>query len=127
MSGGAVSLVYCDLDEFKELNDRYGHSTGDIALVEFARRLTHASREDDRSARVGGDELVVMLEHSTGLDVMPIVERIRAIGDTAFDLGGGTTVELTVSVGVATSTGDVSGLALLDIADRAMYESKRQR
>jgi diguanylate cyclase (GGDEF)-like protein len=82
-SGQHGALLFLDLDNFKPLNDTYGHSVGDLLLVEVAQRLTHAVRQIDTVARFGGDEFVVMLSHlDTDLDAArqharKVAEKIR--------------------------------------------------
>ncbi len=126
--GGAVALVYIDLDDFKRINDEHGHDMGDEVLGAVARRLRGAVRSDDVVARLGGDEFVVA--HASGerpADGDLVVSRLRkvlsapvTVRGIAFDVGA--------SLGwVSTDRGDVGPDALLVRADRAMYRHKRDR
>jgi cyclic di-GMP phosphodiesterase Gmr len=131
--GTPLALAFCDLDGFKQVNDRYGHPTGDAVLVEVAARLRQASRPTDALARLGGDEFVVVL---TGIEDVgragQLAERlVRAIagpdGAMSLTAGGGVlNVPVSLSVGVALSARGLTTDALLQRADTAMYEAKRQ-
>src|SRR5262249_47050131 len=75
--GRTHALLYCDLDDFKVLNDRYGHAVGDRVLVNVAQRLTRVSRSSDLVARIGGDEFVILAEDA-GLDEgVRLAQRLR--------------------------------------------------
>jgi diguanylate cyclase (GGDEF)-like protein/PAS domain S-box-containing protein len=124
-TGQSTAVIFCDLDRFKEINDRYGHSAGDEILCETARRLRTAVRPGDLIARIGGDEFCVVCEGLTNVrEALEIAERIRsavaeptAVGENDLVVG--------VSVGVAWSDGEsIDGESLLRIADRAMYAAK---
>jgi two-component system, cell cycle response regulator len=130
--GGEVTLLVCDVDHFKHINDRYGHGAGDLVLVEFVRRTQAAlPREYDWCARLGGEEFAVVLPQTDlagGGVVADKVRRAVAAAPIATHAGP---IEVTVSVGV-------SGLAafadrtivtaehLLSRADDCLYSSKRQ-
>lgn len=118
------ALVMVDLDNFKEVNDRFGHSAGDDVLVEFALRLRQAVRESDLVARLGGDEFAVLLIGTKRTLAMEIVERLierlrysMAIGDEL--------VPIAASIGWAHS--DDGTERILQKADRRMYLDKRSR
>jgi diguanylate cyclase (GGDEF)-like protein len=133
------ALMFLDLDNFKPLNDKYGHGTGDLLLVEVAQRITRCVRGTDTVARFGGDEFVVMLD---GLDAdrnesiseaEVVAEKIRRTLAEPFGLNvfkegrGDVRVEhrCSTSIGVALFIGDgVSCDDLLKRADMAMYRAK---
>ena len=126
--GGSVSLVYLDLDKFKLINDEHGHDMGDEVLGAVARRLRGAVRGDDIVARLGGDEFV--LAHASA-DSRPdgdlVVSRLRKVLSAPFRVRGHA-FDVGASIGwVSTDRGDVGPEALLARADRAMYQSKRER
>jgi diguanylate cyclase (GGDEF)-like protein len=124
--GGEVLVVLVDVDEFKTINDTYGHDAGDRVLVSVAHRLMDCTREQDTVARLGGDEFVVIAEAADGDGSASIVERIEASLAAPVDLGA-TVYPVGVTIGaVLAEPGDDVRLAL-ERADRAMYERKPRR
>ncbi len=122
----AVSLLYLDVDDFKSVNDQYGHEVGDEVLVRIADLLREEFRSYDLSARLGGDEFAVLLgaqEHEARAQARRLQERLRqplAVGERQLDVA--------VSVGVATVDADKVDLGkLLRRADRDMYRDKSER
>lgn len=124
----AYALLYLDLNGFKGINDRYGHAAGDEVLIAVARRLGQRIRGSDTVARIGGDELAVLLSEFTGTDA------IRALGHELIALIeqpiplAEVEVSLGASIGAAAYPihGDTPD-ALLRGADQAMYQAKTQR
>lgn len=130
-AGDVVHLAFIDLDGFKQINDRYGHDTGDRFLIEMARRLKEGVRETDVVARIGGDEFVIFGFAGQTLlaeSQRAMAEHIEHLTHGVFDLG---TVLLDypgASVGMATSWPDEKDTeALLNRADSAMYQVKQAR
>jgi diguanylate cyclase (GGDEF)-like protein len=124
--GRPLAVLFCDLDDFKAVNDRFGHHAGDRLLRAVADRLRAAVRDGDTVARVGGDEFAVLLEG--GGDATQPAERIMAEIRRPFDLDG-ETVTIGASIGLveAGEQGPApSADALLRRADAAMYAGKRQ-
>ena len=121
-----------DVDQFKSINDGYGHLAGDRALKEIAQRVEEKIRTMDTAARFGGDELAILLPDATAIDAGKLGERIRkAIESTPFVLTPQVKRRLTVSVGVASiapgrGESDLKALAdrLLADADAALYRAK---
>ncbi|GAA3456031.1 putative bifunctional diguanylate cyclase/phosphodiesterase [Dactylosporangium matsuzakiense] len=129
--GHQVAVLFCDLDDFKAVNDRYGHHAGDRLLREVAGRLRASVRDTDTVARVGGDEFAILLEG--GGDPGEPAERIMAAIARPFDLDGAvdaSSVRIGVSIGLVQAgehgPAGVSADALLRRADAAMYAGKRQ-
>ena len=120
-----LAVLYLDLDGFKQVNDGYGHSVGDLLLQAFAQRLTQHIRETDTVARMGGDEFVMLLEGSpTAADTAVVVTHILAAMHAPIDLAG-LALAIQPSIGVAYfpehGTDEAS---LLRRADEAMYQAK---
>lgn len=120
------SLIFIDVDHFKQINDTLGHSAGDMLLKEISRRLQTCIRQNDMVARLGGDEFVIYLDNSRHEDdISPVLNRIVSRLSYPFRLMGnelGITVSLGVS-SVSEQTTDIS--QLLHQADLAMYQAKR--
>jgi diguanylate cyclase (GGDEF)-like protein/putative nucleotidyltransferase with HDIG domain len=127
-SGHGVGVLMFDVDHFKRVNDRHGHSGGDAVLVEVAERLRQGVREWDVVARIGGEEFCVV---APGLDsedaVAALGERLRkAVADRPVSLADGVTIPITISVGAAmVANGSGSAEHAIDFADRALYAAKR--
>jgi diguanylate cyclase (GGDEF)-like protein/PAS domain S-box-containing protein len=126
--GGAVGVLFCDVDGLKDLNDQYGHALGDELLVSVAKRLQSLVRSGDTVARVGGDEFVVVSNLPVPSDIEPMRQRIADALDSQLDAPGGIRVPVRVSVGAAVTTDhSITAETLLHSADRAMYAVKRER
>ncbi len=121
-SGTKVGILFCDLDEFKNVNDSLGHSAGDELLIAVARRLAGCVEAGDTAARFGGDEFAVLVEDADRTDVHELADRILAALEHPFSVRG-KEVSLSGSIGVA--TGSSPSDDLLRNADLAMYEAKR--
>jgi diguanylate cyclase (GGDEF)-like protein len=126
--GQPVGLVLLDLDDFKPVNDTYGHQQGDLVLREVARVLRETSREIDEPARYGGEELAVVLPGTDLEGAYNLAERVRAgIEELALPLLDGEGVlRVTASFGVATLPGSADDMReLVAAADEALYRAKR--
>jgi diguanylate cyclase (GGDEF)-like protein len=126
--GQPVGLVLLDLDDFKAVNDTYGHQQGDLVLREVARVLRETSREIDEPARYGGEELAVVLPGTDLEGAYNLAERVRAgIEELALPLlDGDGVLRVTASFGVATLPGSADGMRdLVAAADEALYRAKR--
>jgi diguanylate cyclase (GGDEF)-like protein len=125
--GGSAALLYLDLDRFKPINDRYGHAVGDVVLREIARLLLGSVRASDLAARLGGDELALVLWN---LDAKQMTQKMRSleafIESASFEVQG-------VKLNVGASIGGVMLLetdtlaSALERADAAMYARKKER
>jgi diguanylate cyclase (GGDEF)-like protein len=126
--GQPVGLVLLDLDDFKAVNDTYGHQQGDLVLREVARVLRETSREIDEPARYGGEELAVVLPGTDLEGAYNLAERVRAgIEELALPLlDGDGNLRVTASFGVATLPGSADDMRdLVAAADEALYRAKR--
>lgn len=132
--GAGLTCLIVDLDKFKDINDRYGHLAGDMALREIARRVNAQVRGSDAAARFGGDEFVVLVPHVTPEQAAAFAERIRlAVAETPLEVAPGARVTATVSIGVAAivpgeDETDLERAAerLLADADAALYRAKER-
>ena len=122
-------MLFLDLDGFKEINDTYGHETGDVLLVSIARRLDEAVREQDTVARLGGDEFILLFEGLGGVEeAHSLAKRVDALFAEPF-VAGGRPFLCSASAGLAVHRpGDgATAQEMLAIADMRMYEAKAQR
>jgi diguanylate cyclase (GGDEF)-like protein/PAS domain S-box-containing protein len=121
------AVLFVDLDDFKPINDRYGHGAGDRLLAEAARRVRASLRDADTAGRMGGDEFAVLLDEVQDLDqAMVVAERIRLRLTEPYDLGvEGGPVGVGASVGVAMLTDGADCDGVLRAADLAMYAAKQ--
>ncbi len=123
----ACAILFIDIDDFKSVNDTYGHATGDAFLVEFALRLSRNVRASDTVTRLSGDEFVVVLED---------LENERAASEAARKMAavlrepltvGALNIDMSASIGLAVSPRDGASVKeLLERADLAMYDAKRR-
>lgn len=117
------SLLMLDLDNFKSVNDQYGHHEGDLVLVEFARLLQSSLRSDDHVFRFGGDEFIMLLTYSTSLQPEQVASRIiEAVSNNSLLKKH----QLTTSIGIADWLADDDDISMLNRADKALYQAKRQ-
>jgi diguanylate cyclase (GGDEF)-like protein len=123
-----ITVLFLDVDGFKDVNDCLGHEVGDDLLRQLAVRLSDRTRSEDTVGRLGGDEFVVLCRDCDTVGAKVLAQRFQSIFDEPFDLGG-RTARLTASIGIATARGDdPSGTRSTDLvrdADLAMYEAKR--
>ena len=122
-----LALLMVDIDHFKNINDSYGHHTGDIAIYEFAETCRHLLRRSDILGRMGGEEFAVLLPETPPDGAHHIAERLREkLSQVTIGSEKGT-VQFTVSIGVTNWRGNSDGLSeLLRRADAALYEAKER-
>ncbi|MEV6649059.1 diguanylate cyclase CdgB [Streptomyces sp. NPDC051219] len=121
-----LAVLFCDLDGFKSINDRFGHHTGDAVLIEVARRLTTGVRDGDTVARLGGDEFVVLADGLGAADAADLAVRLRnaIIPPIRVD---GRAVRVGASFGIGWASCGMSAEEVLQSADQRMYIEKRSR
>ena len=122
--GGKIALAVLDLDNFKQINDEYGHDVGDMVLIEFAKRLSKLEEQGHIPARVGGDEFVVLLDEATDEEAQAAAKTIHALlsGDLIVN---GNPIPINFSIGAAVSSSAEENIsAVVRRADEAMYKAK---
>jgi diguanylate cyclase (GGDEF)-like protein len=118
--GPSVQLVFLDVDDFKSVNDQWGHDEGDRVLVALADAIRHAIRPGDTACRLAGDEFVVVIESDDDQAAFEVTRRIQAGVARREDL----CVRPSLSAGIATDRHATSAIALLRCADTALYAAK---
>jgi two-component system cell cycle response regulator len=124
--GASLSCLFFDIDNFKKINDRYGHVCGDEVLRQIGRMLNDLIRESDIAARYGGEEFAILLPNATTEGALDLANRLRtAIGEIV--VAGMVGSKITVSIGIATYIdGNMHSYEqLIKEADGAMYQSKK--
>ena len=123
--GQQLALLFIDLDHFKEVNDTLGHDSGDLLLMEAARRIRHSVREADTVARMGGDEFTVILsELNDTTNLEPILQKLLSALEAAFQLGQ-EQVYVSASIGITVYPQDALEIEdLFKNADQALYVAK---
>ena len=120
-----TAVLFCDVDNFKEINDAFGHPVGDEVLRILSQRVTSAIRSSDFAARVGGDEILVALPGVHSLDeAIAIAEDLRDFASRRVNVNHGRSVSPTLSIGVTLDRGDEPVNVLIERADAAMYRAK---
>ncbi|QBM17008.1 hypothetical protein MARI_11120 [Marinobacter sp. JH2] len=127
-SGSAFTIIMCDLDHFKKVNDQYGHHVGDQVLKRFADILRGRVRKHDVVARFGGEEFVLLLPNNNTEQGMHVAEQLKAkTAATQIELGRDIDLAISASFGVAQyCIGDREWSAVLHRADNALYAAKKQ-
>ena len=121
------TLVVLDLDHFKKINDKFGHSAGDKALVQFGKLLTQICRDSDSVARIGGEEFAVFMSNTNANQSKIALQRILDATRQQSIIVAGETVSFTTSVGaVEFCSADVTFEDALMAADKALYRAKEQ-
>jgi len=128
-SGFHAGLLFVDLDDFKRINDLYGHAGGDAVLVEVATRIQSVLRAADTVARIGGDEFVVLLDQ-IGADRVAALTHARGVGEKLLaalaNIDAGAALSCSASVGLLVFSDGVHSVEeILHRADHAMYEAKK--
>lgn len=125
-TGALFAVLFADVDDFHEVNNRYGHAAGDKALRSFGRALRRYGRRTDDFCRWGGDEFVGLLRLASPEDVEGAARRFGRIAEGCSVHDGDRVIECRVSVGIAVVRDGDDRRGLIDRADRYMYEAKRR-
>jgi diguanylate cyclase (GGDEF)-like protein len=123
--GGHVSTIMVDIDNFKTINDTYGHHAGDAAIKKVSTKIQTCIRKIDIAARYGGDEFAVILPSSTIEDAKTVAERIVKEVSTTPIMWDMNKIQLSVSVGVGQFDSNMSPEEITRCSDKALYEAKQ--
>ncbi len=124
--GDKLTLLMIDIDDFKKINDTYGHPAGDHVLRDLSQCIRHSTRDQDFDFRYGGEEFAVILPATDGASGKVVAERIREIIELTWFTIGEKRLKLTVSIGVASCPANAATIRDLVLeADKALYEAKR--
>ncbi len=121
-----LSLLVVDIDNFKAINDGYGHNSGDRALKLIAQTFINCLRRSDIAFRYGGEEFTVVLSHSNYHTALQVAERLRQTVSQVTCHDGTRSFSLTVSIGLAQMKADENSYQLFDRADKALYQAKTE-
>jgi diguanylate cyclase (GGDEF)-like protein len=125
-NGRVFSVILIDIDDFKKVNDRYGHLAGDDYLAAVAGLLSHSLREQDVAGRIGGEEFLVILPETAIDGAFQLAVRIRKNVEAFVLERDGQRIRTTISAGVCQFVNEIRDVSeLLELADQAMYEAKK--
>ncbi len=121
------SILMADLDQFKQVNDRYGHLAGDAVLASVGKLLKEILRSIDTAGRYGGEEFLIILDDTKEQEAQQTAERIRKAIEQFEVIADGKAIKVSISIGVATINNsiDMKDGRLIGKADKALYEAKR--
>ncbi len=120
------SIIMADLDDFKEVNDMYGHSSGDIVLKDFALLLQTITRKSDICIRYGGDEFIVILPETKLEDAKNVAQKIQNALNGIKYKKGAVEFKCSVSIGATSMNKDDNLESMLDRVDKALYKTKKE-
>ncbi|MCL6415009.1 diguanylate cyclase [Aestuariirhabdus sp. Z084] len=123
---GYCSVVMCDIDKFKQVNDRYGHPVGDRVLIAIARFFEESLRPYDLVSRYGGEEYLFSMPETSIEEAVEIANRVReGLQQLSIDIGGHHPLHISASFGVAELSAAYSLATTINNADKALYQAKR--
>ena len=124
-SASTVGVLFCDIDNLKPINDRYGHLVGDAVISAVANRLERAVRRQDEVARYGGDEFFIVLDHCSSAQELALVARnVQTAASHAVETSAGS-IDVSISVGAVLAEATAETDEALRRADEALYRAKR--
>ena len=121
-----LSVILCDVDHFKKVNDKYGHNAGDAVLVELSKILSDNIREQDCIARWGGEEFLFILPQTLAINAHVFAEKIHEKMQTFVVNYEGEKIKVTISMGIEQLNGDQSIDEVINSADKYLYQAKKQ-
>lgn len=124
--GEDFAIIMVDIDHFKQINDRYGHASGDRLLVKFADRLADMTRHSDVVARWGGEEFLILLSHTDPAQANVVAAKLHSNPLRVHLAGQGSDILITASFGVASFSERVDLTELIALADDRLYQAKHQ-
>ncbi len=119
-----ISVLMCDIDHFKNINDQYGHDNGDLALQSFSEMLKTSVRDVDVVARYGGEEFIVLMPRTPMEDAQQIAERLRVNTERLLIASKKKVFGFTISIGLSSGEGDSDIKDYISLADDALYRAK---
>ncbi len=123
-SAGSLAVMFIDIDHFKQVNDVHGHRVGDVVLRMVGQNLANGLRTDDFPVRWGGEEFLVLMPGASQKALERAGERLRMLVENSWYQHGDAQVRVTISVGATIATAADDAIAVVDRADRLMYEAK---
>ncbi|WP_117170300.1 GGDEF domain-containing protein [Paraliobacillus sediminis] len=124
-NNSSLSVLYVDIDDFKGLNDTYGHTIGDLVLKEISVVFLETTRDSDTCARIGGDEFAIILPETSNEELSYVSERIiKNINKIKIQEDISYPIKVSVSIGGASFLNESDMKAMLEKADRALYDAK---
>ncbi|MCM1578893.1 MAG: GGDEF domain-containing protein [Ruminococcus sp.] len=125
MSGKTYSLIMCDIDDFKKVNDTYGHDAGDVVLKSVSAALTESLRDGDYVCRWGGEEILILATGTTLEAAAQVAERLRRVVDEMPVSHNSVSIHCTITVSAADSTEAALPADIITLADSRLYVGKR--
>lgn len=122
--GTPVSLMMIDVDDFKQINDTYGHQEGDSVLKSLGTAIEATTRETDMPCRYGGEEFAVLLPSTDRVAALALAERLR--GAIENELPHKRKISVSIGVAISTASSKLSAHTLVEAADKALYEAKQR-
>ena len=121
-----LSILMCDIDHFKRVNDTYGHLAGDFVLREVAKIIKNNIRQSDACGRFGGEEFLILLPNTKLIGAMKLAERIRNNIKNKDFIFEHKKIKVTISIGITSASKSDSVFSLIERVDEALYEAKRK-